>query len=192
LIKCKPQGAFVLLAFLAFPLPAGATDRALQLRLTQEGFYTGPIDGMFGPASRRALSEYASDRGIADDIDETIPRLFEEARAWREDVTEGQRKAAGEALNDELRDAESARVRFDFTYPMEGIALAEPAIGHRVVCGEVNARNAFNAYTGFQPFNVLLVDYGGDRYIRSVTTFGESAQATCYLGTHFAIGVTPQ
>ena len=170
------------------PFHATASDRALQLRLMQEGFYRGPIDGMFGTGSRRALMEYAADRGITGDIDDAIPALFEEAREAREEVTEGQRRATESEMASELLDGDTAIVRYDFSYPIDGIPIISPAIGHQVVCGEVNARNAYGAYTGFQPFNLLLTDYGDDRYIGRLIDFGEFAQASCYLGTHFALG----
>lgn len=35
-----------------------------QVRLRQLGYYRGPIDGSFGPGSRRALARFQRDRGL--------------------------------------------------------------------------------------------------------------------------------
>jgi len=37
---------------------ADATVQAVQTQLTQLGYYTGPVDGIFGPATRDALAKY--------------------------------------------------------------------------------------------------------------------------------------
>jgi hypothetical protein len=37
---------------------ANATVQAVQTQLTQLGYYTGPVDGIFGPATRDALAKY--------------------------------------------------------------------------------------------------------------------------------------
>jgi peptidoglycan hydrolase-like protein with peptidoglycan-binding domain len=35
----------------------------LQRRLAREGYYDGPIDGVMGPATRRAVRAFERDRG---------------------------------------------------------------------------------------------------------------------------------
>jgi peptidoglycan hydrolase-like protein with peptidoglycan-binding domain len=37
---------------------ADAAVQAVQTRLTQLGYYSGPVDGIFGPATRDALAKY--------------------------------------------------------------------------------------------------------------------------------------
>jgi len=37
---------------------ADATVQAVQTQLTQLGYYTGPVDGIFGPATRDAVAKY--------------------------------------------------------------------------------------------------------------------------------------
>ncbi len=43
--------------------------RAIQRQLARQGYYSGSIDGIFGPATFRAVSAYAADRGLHGRID---------------------------------------------------------------------------------------------------------------------------
>ena len=43
--------------------------RAIQRQLARSGYYHGAIDGVFGPATFRAVSAYAADRGLTGRID---------------------------------------------------------------------------------------------------------------------------
>ncbi len=45
------------------PSPAGTLVRA-QARLAELGYYTGEIDGAFGPLTSRAIREYQADYGL--------------------------------------------------------------------------------------------------------------------------------
>jgi peptidoglycan hydrolase-like protein with peptidoglycan-binding domain len=38
--------------------------REVQRRLQEEGFYPGPIDGVMGPGTRTALSQYQAKHGL--------------------------------------------------------------------------------------------------------------------------------
>jgi peptidoglycan hydrolase-like protein with peptidoglycan-binding domain len=38
--------------------------QAVQTQLTQLGYYTGPIDGIFGPATRDAVAKYQIAKGL--------------------------------------------------------------------------------------------------------------------------------
>ena len=42
----------------------GSTVAAVQERLAREGYYRGPIDGVFGPETRAALADYQSNHGL--------------------------------------------------------------------------------------------------------------------------------
>lgn len=39
-------------------------EAAVQKSLTRTGYYNGPIDGIIGPMSRRAIANYQADRGF--------------------------------------------------------------------------------------------------------------------------------
>lgn len=43
--------------------------RAIQRQLARQGYYGGAIDGIFGPATFRAVAAYAADRGLDARID---------------------------------------------------------------------------------------------------------------------------
>ena len=43
---------------------ADSTVAAAQARLARQGYYRGEIDGVFGPATRRAIMRYQSDNGL--------------------------------------------------------------------------------------------------------------------------------
>jgi hypothetical protein len=46
------------------PAESTAQLREVQRRLKEDGFYTGPIDGAFGPGTRGALSQYQARHGL--------------------------------------------------------------------------------------------------------------------------------
>jgi peptidoglycan hydrolase-like protein with peptidoglycan-binding domain len=46
------------------PADRTALFRELQRRLREEGFYPGPVDGVFGPGTRTALSQYQARHGL--------------------------------------------------------------------------------------------------------------------------------
>lgn len=43
--------------------------RAIQRQLSRAGYYSGAIDGLYGPATYRAVAAYAADRGLNARID---------------------------------------------------------------------------------------------------------------------------
>ncbi|MFZ3375340.1 MAG: peptidoglycan-binding domain-containing protein, partial [Chthoniobacterales bacterium] len=43
---------------------ADTTVQAVQTRLTQFGYYNGPVDGFFGPATRDAVAKYQIVRNL--------------------------------------------------------------------------------------------------------------------------------
>lgn len=53
----------------AFKSYSPTERRAIQRQLARQGYYGGAIDGTFGPATFRAISAYAADRGISSGID---------------------------------------------------------------------------------------------------------------------------
>jgi hypothetical protein len=56
------------------------------------------------------------------------------------------------AVADTLRDPESARFR--------GVRVVREADGSDALCGELNAKNAYGGYVGYEPFYSPLVEVG--------------------------------
>ena len=40
------------------------TVNAVQTELTQQGYYNGPVDGIYGPATRDAVAKYQIAKGL--------------------------------------------------------------------------------------------------------------------------------
>jgi hypothetical protein len=53
----------------AFKSYSPTERRAIQRQLARQGYYSGSIDGVFGPATFRAVASYAADRGLGGRID---------------------------------------------------------------------------------------------------------------------------
>lgn len=125
-----------------------ASSIAMQTRLKQDGFYDGEVDGSFGPASRRALQQYASDRRIPANMSAVFDRMAAEAQGQRRDASPEEIEAATKAVKDTLMDPYSADVQIEWAYPAMD--------GWTAVCGRVNAKNGYGAYVGFKWFNALV------------------------------------
>lgn len=123
-----------------------ASSIAMQTRLKQDGFYSGEVDGRFGPASRRAMQQYASDRGIPANMSSVFDQMAAEARGQRRDASPEEIEATIKAVKDSLMDPYSADVQIEWAYPTKR--------GWIAVCGRVNAKNGYGAYVGFKWFNV--------------------------------------
>ena len=63
------QGLSTSAAAQAFKSYSPTERRAIQRQLARQGYYGGAIDGVFGPATFRAISAYAADRGLNAGID---------------------------------------------------------------------------------------------------------------------------
>ena len=53
----------------AFKSYSPSERRAIQRQLARAGYYSGGIDGVFGPGTYRAVAAYAADRGLQGRID---------------------------------------------------------------------------------------------------------------------------
>jgi hypothetical protein len=47
-----------------YPQPVGSSEAAVQAELAQRGYYHGPIDGILGPASYRAIRAFQAAHGL--------------------------------------------------------------------------------------------------------------------------------
>jgi hypothetical protein len=63
------QGLSTSAASQAFKSYSPSERRAIQRELARAGYYNGSVDGVFGPATFRAVSAYARDRGLDARID---------------------------------------------------------------------------------------------------------------------------
>jgi len=120
----------------------------LQVRLAQDGFYKAEIDGLQGPAMRRALrafsEKYGGEPTVAGVLDKLVTRV---APSERRPVTEDELRLGREHVREYLRDGESARFKDEYAFGGESVVA---------ICGRVNAKNAYGAYGGYQTFQVTL------------------------------------
>lgn len=121
---------------------------ALQLRLKQEGVYDGKIDGRFGVGSSAAMTLYASKNGIKNNESAIIEHMAAKATQSRIKPSAGMIEATINAIKDTLKDPLTADISVDYAQLLEGGAS---------VCGTVNARNSYGAYSGRQAFQVTLI-----------------------------------
>lgn len=76
------------------------------------------------------------------------------------------------AFEEKLKDAESARFR-DIKHASHETA------GLWFVCGQVNAKNSFGAYEGFQPFYGMALKVGQDPIKYDIFAIGNHAERGC-------------
>ena len=81
-------------------------------------------------------------------------------------------KLLREAMANHLKDAESARFKSIVYKPTDAAGMWE-------MCGEVNAKNAFGGYVGFNKFIGAVVKHGGKQPIYIVVAVGETADTMC-------------
>ena len=62
-------------------LPANAEidDFAFQVRLIEDGFYSGEADGQIGPATEAAMKAYADTNGIPNTMSDIIAHMVKRA-----------------------------------------------------------------------------------------------------------------
>lgn len=119
----------------------------IQAKLYELGFYTAKIDGLNGPSTRRALVAYGEEKRVPGTLSDVARRMYRDARTSGRDPTKDELAAAQERIAQDLRDPEAARFRNARAYETpDGIA----------VCGEVNGKNLYGAYVGFQPYSVTF------------------------------------
>lgn len=165
---------------IAIVMPTGGfADKSIftmQLRLKQEGHYAGKADGTSGPMTRRAVQAYASEQDIEATTQAVVENMIERAREEQRELTDLQAGAAVEGIKNALNDPYSADIKTHFGYlTSRGIIL---------VCGEVNAKNTYGAYTGFQWFNIPLMPSLSGSYRALSPDFAEDgALEYCMLGT---------
>lgn len=155
---------------------AYSLEAAMQMRLAQEGHYSGRADGIIGPASRAAMAAYAQAHGIQASNDSIIRHMARTAAERANILNAGIEAGAAEGLRSNLRDPYSAVIEVQNAYQVTTNTIA--------ACGTVNARNAYGAYVGSGTFQVILMPSITGAYPPVFTLMPEDgAEVLCLLGT---------
>jgi hypothetical protein len=137
------------------------TVASVQVILNSHGYNVGDVDGVAGPATRRALQSFA----LVHSIEPTVRAFYEYAvsRNLQERVPisdEGYLDSIRDSVSANLRDPSSAQFRN--IYAITGPSVVQGS-DRTYVCGQVNARNAFGGYAGFQYFYGTQIVIGENR-----------------------------
>jgi hypothetical protein len=150
------KAVLLLLITLLVPQKALAIDYStaliLQATLNDHLFNVGEPDGNIGPATRRALKEFADTYGTSSDPQAVLSFIIQKSVAARKPIEdEIVLKGIEEEVAEQLRDPSSVMIRN--VYKVENPF-------NTLICGEVNGKNAYGGYTGFTSFNGM--DLMGD------------------------------
>lgn len=167
------------LAILTSLLPAAAIAQGLeqvyyiQIKLDSLGYEIGPHDGVMGNRTRAAMADLAAERGFDPSSDGMISYYMNAYYQYGSPITdEVEIEQVKTALGQLLLDPFSARIKDVLLLPSGNI------------CGLVNAKNTYGAYTGFQHFMALSIDpvfEGGEKFIFSPTVDGPDSRKAEYL-----------
>lgn len=128
-----------------FDLSSGEILAARAL-LIEEGMMS-PDAPPIGPELQKALADYADQNGIERDALAIAANMKERAKArFRTDFPPGIEKAVVDSVKATLLDPYTAHVTLWYWFPDKDVS------GDIVVCGSVNAKNAFGGYAGEIPF----------------------------------------
>lgn len=167
------SAAFLVLLGSLSALATPSQDIALQMRLSQEGFLTGATDGRVGSATRKAVAAYAEKYHLKNDRKSVEKHMLARADVHRgtmvpDDVWEKAVEGAKSGLAD------------PFSAHFTKLYYFKSSKGNTVVCGLVNAKNAYGAYTGDQFFEALVIGSGAFA-LSGIATFDGSADY-CQMG----------
>lgn len=151
------------------PVLAAGFDLGTQMELYLLGFYDGKLDGVLGPASRKAIEAYQKSRNLPvtgrvdrETDDKLIKWEMEQGRLREIEITDSMKSAAAESVKKDLIDPYSAVFEYDAAYTAPS---ASGPVKH--VCGTVNAKNRFGAFVGRTYFAAALV--GGEGYYTAIS-----------------------
>lgn len=175
---------FLLSSYL--PALADIDDFAFQVRLIEDGFYTGKADGEIGEGTRAAMKAYAAANGVQNTMSDVIGHMIKRPIENRLDLSQKSpdlanaiTSAAESSVREKLLDPYSAVVEIGNVYMTGGMYIA--------VCGKVNAKNSYGAFVGSTAFQVLLPISLLNEYDRGdVTMADKGAEMLCLLGTSYA------
>jgi hypothetical protein len=147
------RASIVTLIYISFGGEASAQNFqeiiALQSRLKQEKLYSGELDGAFGPMMRSAVEEFAETHNLEPSFDAISNYIMIQSHLReKREPSEEELDLARSHVEAQLRDAESARYRNEYAFDVEDSVI---------VCGEVNGRNGYGAYAGFQTYQTTIL-----------------------------------
>ena len=153
----------VLITLLAF-LPTFSSAQTFQdvffsqSKLTALGYDVGESDGRMGPSTQRGLDAASVEYGFEPNTRGLIRYFSVDTISRRFQLDDGSLKTAIiDDVNNKLLDPFSSQFRYFYQLPSGS------------VCGEVNAKNTYGAYTGWTPFFVTATTPIGDKfYVMSV------------------------
>lgn len=134
--------------FMLPAISASAQDamevRAVQYALSRSGHYESTVDGQMGPGTRRAMRTYADENGVESDFDSVFLYLARAQLPWEVEWSSDIEAAVQSTLEIGLLDYDSAK--------FSGIHVAHKGVNEQWIsaCVDVNAKNRFGAYTGYQ------------------------------------------
>ena len=98
------------------------------------------IDGLWGPATRSALEEFSNRNNLLMNAEEMLAELKKRNIEQRRMIS-----------NRELLEVIRKKVSYDFLDPFSS-KMRNVYWSNGAICGEINAKNAYGAYTGFNKF----------------------------------------
>lgn len=110
------------------------------------------IDGLWGPSTRSTLEEFSNRNNLPMNAEAILAEL-------KKRNIEQQRTISNRELLEVIR----TNVSYDFLDPFSS-KLRNVYWSNSHICGEINAKNAYGAYTGFKKFIIhsALVKISGD------------------------------
>tara|TARA_B110000211_G_C13813492_1_gene435996 strand:- start:69 stop:629 length:561 start_codon:yes stop_codon:yes gene_type:complete len=136
-------------------LALSATEAiVMQWTLTDHGYDIGELDGVIGKRTMQAIQSFSEKHGSPTDP-EKLGRWFRKTMIQnREEITDPEYlEKIRNAVGDDMKDPSSAIIKDVFLN-----------IGPRgrFICGEVNGKNSYGAYSGYTSFHSLSEElFGG-------------------------------
>lgn len=167
-----------LIFFQSIPASAQSDEVfAIQMRLKQEGHYSGKVDGINGVGTRNALEAYSKKHGLRADLSEISGHIIR-VRVKSESIPPDDilKASVHEYVRQNLKDPGSAQFRNDFTYHVRDTLI---------YCAEVNAKNSYGGYSGFEAFQVSVLEdrVGSKRIISPIgNPFSDFSATMCRYG----------
>lgn len=168
--------ATVFAAVIGMALPCGALGfpetYLMQSTLNEHGYNAGEPDGKVGAATREAIQEFAAVYGGPRDVDGAFNYMIKLSVAARVPVKDSaQLEIITAGVSQNMRDPDSVKIRDVYTVT---------DVDHPIVCGEVNGKNVYGGYAGYQHF-VGMMAMGKFIPIRIDEGDPPSAMITCAL-----------
>ncbi|WP_062560983.1 peptidoglycan-binding domain-containing protein [Paracoccus aminovorans] len=161
------------LATLSYPASAETVGEILvaQMKLRTLGYEVGKPDGRMGPATRKGLNAAAVKNGF----DPTLAEMF---KFFAIKTVTGETKVEDEGILKVVKDAVGDSLKDPFSAEYKDIRRLPSGR----ICGEVNAKNLYGAYVGWQTF----MTYGpliklGETYMKPSVMVDDGEDELAYM-----------